>query len=260
MYDGPLCVQELAQQDGIADLTFVCADGEQQAVINRAGTTWTPLPMAPGKVGSVLGTGGKLPKLTSIGALATSLGRSAGGGGGTGGKYPKLTSIGTLATALGRIANPNANGGKLPKLTSIGALATALGRSSGGKLPKLTSIGTLATALGKTRGTCVCSSGYSGESVLGMITDASGTVVERFDSDDACRPIFLTADGLPSSIGRSLIGLRWMAPECLWDEDVRLSLTPSGAYSPLLGMEVSATKIPAGFVAKKNNGQLAGKK
>jgi len=252
MYDGVLPVQELAQ-DGIADRSYVYGRGASQwLIITRTGLSYTPHqtmpdnePEAPGtavKVGSVLGSGGKLPKLTSIGALATSLGRVTG----TGGKLPKLTSIGALATSLGRVA-----GGPKPKLTSVGSLATALGRSAGQPNRGLQHWGDRSET--STHGDPHTGSsdeskwdvwGDPHENLNGIITASNGSVLERYDCDDAGKPIFLTSDGVPSSTGMSTLGLRWMAPGSFWDEDVRLTLTPGGAYSPLLGMSISCKRPP----------------
>lgn len=75
-----------------------------------------------------------------------------------------------------------------------------------------------------------------------LITSATGAPVERFDCDDACKPIFLTSDGLPSSDTSSSIGLRWMAPECAWEPEIGMFACSGGIYSPDLGQSVSTRK------------------
>jgi hypothetical protein len=75
------------------------------------------------------------------------------------------------------------------------------------------------------------------------MTDGSGLVVERFDCDDAGGPLFLTADGIPSSAGASASGLRWMAPELMWEPSIRMLLDGGSVYSPELGCQVSSDKI-----------------
>jgi hypothetical protein len=75
-----------------------------------------------------------------------------------------------------------------------------------------------------------------------LVTSATGAVVERFDCDDACKPIFLTSDGLPSSDTSSSIGLRWLSPDSAWESEVGMFASPGGIYSPDLGIVVSDQK------------------
>ena len=75
-----------------------------------------------------------------------------------------------------------------------------------------------------------------------LVTSATGAVVERFDCDDAGKPIFLTSDGLPSSAASSSIGLRWLSPACAWEPEIGMFASPGGVYSPDLGTVVSDQK------------------
>lgn len=84
-----------------------------------------------------------------------------------------------------------------------------------------------------------------------MITDATGAVVEQFDCDDACKPVFLDATGIPSTASSSATGLRWMAPECLWVSEISMFACPGGVYSPDLGRPVSSQKAPKSSVKKE---------
>lgn len=77
----------------------------------------------------------------------------------------------------------------------------------------------------------------------GIITDDSGHVLERFDCDDAGGPLFLTADGLLSSATSSPSGLRWGAPEVMWEPSIRMLMNGGSIYSPELGCRVSTDKI-----------------
>ena len=85
---------------------------------------------------------------------------------------------------------------------------------------------------------------------LHLITSASGAPVERFDCDDAGKPIFLTSEGLPSSSTGSAIGLRWMAPECAWEPEIGMFAGPGGIYSPDLGTTVSKVKSLTDAIGK----------
>lgn len=76
---------------------------------------------------------------------------------------------------------------------------------------------------------------------VSLITSATGTTVERFACDDACKPIFLTGDGLPGTATFSSIGLRWMAPECAWEPEIGMIQCPGGIYSPDLGRAISSS-------------------
>lgn len=74
-----------------------------------------------------------------------------------------------------------------------------------------------------------------------LITNSAGDVVERLDRDDACRPIFLTSDGIVRPGATStLSGLRWLAPECAWCPETGLFQCSGGVYSPALGRDTSA--------------------
>jgi len=84
-----------------------------------------------------------------------------------------------------------------------------------------------------------------------MITDATGAVVEQFDCDDAYKPVFLDATGIPSTASSSATGLRWMAPECLWVSEISMFACPGGVYSPDLGRPVSSQKAPKSSVKKE---------
>lgn len=73
-------------------------------------------------------------------------------------------------------------------------------------------------------------------------TSSTGAVTERFDNDDAGKPVFLTSDGLPSSAVSSSIGLRWLSPACAWEPEIGMFACPGGVYSPDLGTVVSDQK------------------
>ncbi len=89
-----------------------------------------------------------------------------------------------------------------------------------------------------------------------LVTDASGTPLERFAYDDACIPLFLDASGRTRPGASAPIGpIRWMAPEALWEPDLRLYLSPSSIYSPDLGQTTSKN-----VVKFKAGADLAGKK
>ena len=72
-----------------------------------------------------------------------------------------------------------------------------------------------------------------------LITNTAGEAVERFDSDDAGKPIFMTAGGLVTSDTNSSIGLRWLATGCFWEPAIGMFHGSGGTYSPELGQEVS---------------------
>lgn len=86
---------------------------------------------------------------------------------------------------------------------------------------------------------CTCPTGFK---TVNLVTSATGAVVERFDCDDAGKPLFLTSDGLPNAASASAIGLRWLAPDCAWDPELGMFHCPGGVYSPQLGTVVSAAK------------------
>jgi cysteine-rich repeat protein len=90
-----------------------------------------------------------------------------------------------------------------------------------------------------------------GDGCTSLITSATGAPVERFDCDDACKPVFLTADGVPTSSTSSSIGLRWLSPACAWEPEIGMFACPSGIYSPDLGSPVSYQKAPGKSVKKE---------
>lgn len=97
-----------------------------------------------------------------------------------------------------------------------------------------------------------CTAGSAKADSITLVTSAAGAPVERFDRDDACKPIFLTSDGLPSSDTSSSIGLRWLAPDCAWEPEIGMFTCPGGVYSPDLGTAVSKEK------AKPRNKEYVG--
>lgn len=78
-----------------------------------------------------------------------------------------------------------------------------------------------------------------------LITSATGAPVERFDCDDACKPVFLTADGIPTSSTSSSIGLRWLSSACAWEPEIGMFACSGGIYNPDLGTVVSDQKDKA---------------
>lgn len=75
---------------------------------------------------------------------------------------------------------------------------------------------------------------------VSMLADDAGTPLERFDCDDAGAPLFLAADGTPTSAASATGPIRWMAPEALWEPSIRCFIGPGGVYNPDLGMTTSA--------------------
>ena len=76
-----------------------------------------------------------------------------------------------------------------------------------------------------------------------LMTSASGTVVERFDCDDAGLPIFLDAAGSVRPGATAAIGpVKWLAPESLWEPAIGMFLCPGSIYSPTLGVTVSMAR------------------
>lgn len=71
-----------------------------------------------------------------------------------------------------------------------------------------------------------------------LMTTATGGVSERFDCDDAGKPVFLAADGVPTAAKSAVGPLRWMAPEAMWEPSVGLFLGGDSVYCPELGMTV----------------------
>jgi YD repeat-containing protein len=81
-----------------------------------------------------------------------------------------------------------------------------------------------------------------------LIADASGSMLEGTDCDDAGKFIFLGASGLPTGSNHPIGPIRWMAPEQLLDDTIGLVLGTGVVYSPDLGSVVSRPKkkaIPA---------------
>jgi len=78
---------------------------------------------------------------------------------------------------------------------------------------------------------------------IAVLTSSTGAVVERYDCDDAGKPLFLNPAGLPTGAAQSVIPIRWMAPECAWEPEIGMFRCPGGLYSPDLGTNVSSHKI-----------------
>ena len=72
-----------------------------------------------------------------------------------------------------------------------------------------------------------------------LMTNATGAVTERFDCDDAGKPVFLAADGLPTGSSSAIGPIRWMAPEAMWEPSIGMLLGPGTVYCPDLGMTVA---------------------
>jgi YD repeat-containing protein len=84
------------------------------------------------------------------------------------------------------------------------------------------------------------------------VTNSTGAVTERFDHDDACKPIFLESNGQPASRTSAVGPLRWMAPETMWEPDINMHVGSGGDfYSPDLGMIVAKAKDTTSGVGKK---------
>jgi hypothetical protein len=109
--------------------------------------------------------------------------------------------------------------------------------------------------------TCSCPHGYFASALskvehwgdphenlngFALAADATGHPLERFDCDEAGKPLFLTPEGLPTSAKSATGPIRWMAPEALWEPELEMFLEPDAVYSPHLGMTVAAAKFPAG--------------
>ncbi len=92
-------------------------------------------------------------------------------------------------------------------------------------------------------GSGLCPGGSRGWPTAGyrtaFVTNASGAVLHRYDSDDAGKPIFLDAAGLPSS---DVGPVKWMAPEALWVPETGMFHGAGGVYSPDLGTWVTKPK------------------
>jgi hypothetical protein len=76
-----------------------------------------------------------------------------------------------------------------------------------------------------------------------LITGGTGATVERFDCEDAFRPVFLTSDGIiRQGATSSLIGFRWLQFGCAWCPENGFFDFTGGIFSPSLGQPVSAHK------------------
>ncbi|MCW1923067.1 hypothetical protein OKA05_10925 [Luteolibacter arcticus] len=80
---------------------------------------------------------------------------------------------------------------------------------------------------------------WEGRSSFSLMTNSAGVVTERFDCDDAGKPVFLTAAGVPTGSSSAIGPVRWMAPECLWEPSIGMLLGGNTVYSPDLGITVS---------------------
>jgi YD repeat-containing protein len=155
--------------------------------------------------------------------------------------------------ALDRLVTLTVHGGSVPQFTRfIYDGAVCIQELGADDIPELTHVVSGGEVIcSKTRdGTVlyrirvvdppVISSGYVAPcDASSVITSATGAVVEHRACDGDGRPLFLTPDGQPSSTGRSVTPLRWMAPETLWLPETRLFHSSGGSYSPALGMQVS---------------------
>lgn len=74
---------------------------------------------------------------------------------------------------------------------------------------------------------------------VSMLTNSTGEPLERFDCDDGGAPVFLAADGTPTSASSATGPIRWMAPEAMWEPSIRCFVSPGGVYNPDLGMSTS---------------------
>ncbi|MCU0795512.1 MAG: hypothetical protein MUF31_06200 [Akkermansiaceae bacterium] len=75
-----------------------------------------------------------------------------------------------------------------------------------------------------------------------IIADASGSMLEGNDCDDAGKFVFLSASGLPTGSNHPIGPIRWMAPESLLDDAIGLTLGNGVVYSPDLGSAVAKPK------------------
>lgn len=80
---------------------------------------------------------------------------------------------------------------------------------------------------------------------VSLVTNGSGLPTERFDFDDACKPIFLDASGAVRPGASSAVGpIKWMTPGSLWVPETGMFHGEAGVYSPDLGGTVSSQKLP----------------
>jgi len=85
----------------------------------------------------------------------------------------------------------------------------------------------------------------------GVITGASGAVVEHRACDGDGRALYLTSDGIPSSTGGSATPIRWISPECRDVPNTRTCTCATGLYVSNLGMVVGKVKALGNPNAKK---------
>lgn len=71
---------------------------------------------------------------------------------------------------------------------------------------------------------------------VALLTDGSGSPSHRYDCDDAGKPVFLDAAGLPAT---DVGPIKWMAPESLWVSQTGMFHGAGGVYSPDLGVSAS---------------------
>jgi YD repeat-containing protein len=169
------------------------------------------------------------------------------------------------STCIQELTDPGGTGTPAPALTFVSAggikvcISTRNGslyypHSSGGSHTHSNSSGAVTYV-----GTCDAS--------VTTMTDASGTVVERIAYDDACKPAFLDGSGQPSPSGTSIVPLRWMAPESIWEPTCALYLCPDGTFSPDFGSVASSimggghvTVLKAAAKGEPARGQATGKR
>jgi hypothetical protein len=83
----------------------------------------------------------------------------------------------------------------------------------------------------------------SGDFKYRLVAGGTGGVLERFDCDDACRPVFLTSDGIPrASATSALTGFRWLCGDCAWCPESGFYQCSGSVYSPALGQSISVQK------------------
>ena len=106
-------------------------------------------------------------------------------------------------------------------------------------------------------GTIYYPHGGGGMADVKLMTLTNGTPFERFDCDDACKPIFLTSEGVVrQNANRALSNYDWIKAsldriKLTWSPQSQLFLGSDGVYSPVLGQDVSSTITP-GAATKKN--------
>jgi len=77
---------------------------------------------------------------------------------------------------------------------------------------------------------------------VSLLTTSTGAPFERFDCDDGGTPIFLDANGTPTSASSAAGPLRWLVPGAMWEPSVRSFVSPGRVYSPDLGMTLSGPR------------------